>query len=281
MNIFKVKMTQKDFLRLSGLINSECGIKMPPQKIIMLESRLRKRLSALGLFSFTDYCDYVLSPEGREAELKAMIDSVTTNKTEFFREPEHFISLTDTVLPGMTALGSGGAGNRLMVWCAGCSTGEEAYSIAMVLHEYKAENLGFNYRIIGTDISIRVLVKAKMAIYPVERADPIPIDLKKKYLLRSRDSNKKLIRIIPLLRERVSFQRLNLMDENYDIPESLEIIFFRNVLIYFERKRQEKILRRILRHLRPGGYLFLGHSETLHGMSLPLVSAAISVYRKE
>jgi chemotaxis protein methyltransferase CheR len=280
-DLYKAHLSGKDFKRLSKLIQSECGIKMPAPKQVMLETKLRKRLRNLGIWSFSEYCNYLFSPEGEKNELVQMIDTVTTNKTDFFREPNHFAYLTGTAVPDLINLYGGGIRENLIVWSAGCATGEEPYSLAMALNEFKITNKGFQFMIIATDISTRVLEKARIGIYPMDRAVPIPDPLKKKYLLRSRDESRKLIRIIPALRRSIQFQRLNLVDDSYDIRISADIIFCRNVLIYFEKKMQEKIIQKICRHLRQGGYLFVGYSETLHSMDLPLTQVEMSVYKKK
>jgi chemotaxis protein methyltransferase CheR len=280
-DVYKSNLSGKEFRRLSELIHTECGIKMPAPKQIMLETKLRKRLRALGMRSFSEYCAYLFSPEGIKEELLRMIDTVTTNKTDFFREPNHFEYLRNTAVPNLITLNSSGIRDNLTVWSAGCATGEEPYSLAMALHEFRSFHERFNFMIIATDISSRVLEKARLGIYPMDRTAPIPDAFKKKYLLRSKDESKRLIRIIPGLRKTVQFQRLNFMDETYNIHTDVDVIFFKNVLIYFEKKTQEEILQRVCKHLRTNGYLFVGLSETLHDMVLPLSQVALSVYKKK
>ncbi len=281
-NTFKSSLSERDFLRLSEFIHNEFGIKMPDSKKVMLESRLQKRLRCLGIQSFPEYCDFLFSPEGMNNELIHMIDVVTTNKTDFFREPNHFDYLVQKTLPVLMTGRGAGINNTLMVWSAGCSTGEEPYTLAMVLSEFaeKCPGFRFRYMILATDISTRVLDKAKQAIYDHERVEPIPMSMKKKYLLKSRNRSNDLVRITPALRESVRFRRLNFIDGDFGMREPMDIIFCRNVLIYFDRPTQEMILNRFFRHLRPGGYLFLGHSETLHGMDVPLVQVAPTIYRR-
>ena len=273
-------MSDEDFRRLSQFINSTCGIKMPPAKKTMLEGRLRKRLHHLGMESFARYCDYLFSPEGTESECIHMVDVVTTNKTDFFREPAHFDCLLEKVLPGLVREDGWGLRSPLNVWSAGCSTGEEAYSLAMVLSEFGETCPGFRFSIIATDISMRVLEKGKRGVYEQERAEPIPARLVKKYLMRSKDRSRGLVRIVPELRALVDFRRLNLMDDNFGFREPMSIIFCRNVMIYFDRSTQESVLTRFCRHLIPGGYLFTGHSETLQNLDVPLTPAAATVYRR-
>jgi chemotaxis protein methyltransferase CheR len=271
------RLLDKDFERLSSFIYDHCGIKMPPAKRTMLEARLQKRLRALSIATFAGYCDYLFSREGMELELITMIDLVTTNKTDFFREPEHFTYLVGQVLPQWQAQ----FGNRrpFAIWSAGCSTGEEPYTMAMVLAEYAERNAGFAYSILATDISTRVLEKAHKAIYEEERVGPVPASLKRKYLLRSKDHSQGLVRIVPELRNRIHFRRLNFMDTDFGMREELDVVFCRNVVIYFDRRTQEQLVNKFCRQMRRGAYLFMGHSETLNGLDVPLVQVCPTVYR--
>jgi chemotaxis protein methyltransferase CheR len=275
----KTTLGHRDFTRLSSFIYDRCGIKMPPVKKTMLEARLQKRLRAIGCHSFTDYCDYLMSPQGIEQELIPMIDLVTTNKTDFFREPDHFTHLTGKILPAWcNEVGRGS--RKLSVWSAGCSSGEEPYTLAMLLCEFAENNPGFSFQILATDISTRVLEKARTGIYDEERVEPVPMPLKKKYLLRSKDRNSGLVRVAPVLREKVRFGRLNFMDDDFGLREPFDIIFCRNVVIYFDRPTQERLLNKFYRNMRPGAYIFMGHSETLNGLDVPLVQAHPTVYRR-
>jgi chemotaxis protein methyltransferase CheR len=244
----------------------------------MLEARLQKRLRTLGFTTFRQYCEHLFDERDGCEEIVHFINAVTTNKTDFFREPQHFTVLTDTILPEY--LDAEGTGRNFRVWSAGCSTGEEPYTIAMVLSEFGALHPGFKFSILATDISTKVLDKAKQAIYDQERVVTVPPALKQKYLMRSRDRDRSLVRIVPELRAAVQFEQVNLMGEDLRLSEPLDVIFCRNVIIYFERHNQELLLRRLSHCLKPGGYLFLGHSETVHGFDLPLVRVTSTVYRK-
>lgn len=273
---YVLKMSNRDFTRLSEFINAQCGIKMPLSKKPMLAARLLKRLRVLGLESFTGYCDYVLSPRGMNHELVQMIDVVTTNKTDFFREPKHFDYLLQTAVPNLVETKRI---RRLRVWSAGCSTGEEAYTLAMVLSEFAQRQPGFGFSVLATDISARVLETARRGVYSEEAVTPIPPTLKKKYFLKSKDS-RRMFRVVPELRATVEFRRGNLMDKDFEVGERLHVIFCRNVIIYFERSTQEALLKRLYRCLDPGGYIFMGHSETLNGLGVPLIQVHPTVYRK-
>jgi chemotaxis protein methyltransferase CheR len=271
------RLSDRDFARLSRFIYEQCGIRMPEAKKTMLEGRLQKRLRFLGLRSFADYIEYLFNPAEHNQELVQMIDLVTTNKTDFFREPDHFDYLQKQVLPAWCdQYGT----RQLMVWSAGCSTGQEPYTLAMVLHEFAASRPGFDFQILATDISTRVLEQARKAVYPEELLAPVPQVLKTKYLLRSKDRQSGLVRIVPQLRAKVRFRRLNFLDSDFGLREPLDIIFCRNVIIYFDRATQVRLLQRFYGHMRAGAHIFMGHSETLSGLDVPLVSVASTVYRK-
>jgi chemotaxis protein methyltransferase CheR len=203
---------------------------------------------------------------------------VTTNKTDFFRESGHFNYLVDKMLPELTSCT--GSGRTFLIWSAGCSTGEEPYTLAIVLSEYALAHPGFRFRILATDISTTVLAKAEMGVYTNEVIGPVPASLKMKYFMRSRDRATNRARVVPELRRLIEFRRLNFMDSDYGIAEKADAIFCRNVIIYFDRPTQERILKKLSHHLAADGYLFVGHAETLHDMDLPLTPVAPALYRR-
>lgn len=276
-NHFHKRLSRRDFKRLGGFIQSRTGIKMPPNKATMLQLRLHRRLNSLKMTSYKDYCDYLFSPEGMKNELPHLIDRITTNKTEFFREPAHFEYLYQTVLPELT----GGRYRRLSIWSAGCSTGEEPYTLAMVFDDFFKQHPDnrFDYNILATDISDEVLTKAERGIYKEDLVDQLPMAHKKNYFLRSKDRTRQLARIVPEIRKKVTFRSMNLMDD-FQLGKTMDIIFCRNVIIYFDKKIQEVLLNRMCRCLKSRGYIFMGHSEALVGQNLPLHSVAPTVYRK-
>lgn len=271
-------LSARDFQRLRDLVYSESGIQLGPEKQTMLEGRLRKRLQNLKLESSAAYCSYVFSGSGNPEEIPHLIDVVTTNKTDFFRESRHFDYLLGVAVPAL--LGQSGWNRNLLVWSAGCSTGEEPYTLAMVLSDYAERNKGFHFQLLATDISTQVLAHAQRAIYKSELLKPVPADLRRKYVMRSKDRSSPLQRIVPELRQIVEFRRLNLMNRDFGIDEPMDVIFCRNVIIYFDPPTRASLLNRFTRQLRPGGYLFLGHSETLNGLDVPLTSVGPTVYRK-
>ena len=276
----KERLSTEDFDRLGELITSTWGIKMPQAKKEMLEGRLTKRLRALGLSKLSDYCAYLFSPEGQQNEILHVIDVVSTNKTDFFREPESFNIMVDMVLPQLVKQGVGRE-SPFMIWSAGCATGEEPYTMAMFLEAFAEKNIGrpFSYLVLATDISVSALDIARRGVYKAERIAPVPLDYRHKYLLRGKRERKKEVRVCPRLRSRVKFRQMNLMTD-FGLRELMDAIFCRNVIIYFDRPTQEKLFCRFCHQLKPGGFIFIGHSETLHGMQLPLEQVAPTVYRK-
>jgi chemotaxis protein methyltransferase CheR len=267
-----------DYSRLRDLIYREAGIALGPSRQVMLEGRIRRRLKALAIDSFREYCSYLFSKGGLREELVHLIDVVTTNKTDFFREPRHFEFLSSKVLPEREGCG---AGRRpLLAWSAGCSTGEEPYTIAIVMSEYELTHPGFSFRILATDISTPVLEKAVRAIYSHEAVRPVPQILRAKYFMHGREPGTTRVRVVPELRDLVEFRRLNFMDSDYAISEKVDVIFCRNVIIYFDRSTQQSILEKLTQCLLPGGYLFMGHAETLRELNLPLQQVAPALYRR-
>lgn len=274
---YNIKLTQPQFAKLSQFIYDQVGIKMPEVKKIMLESRLQKRLKALSITNFNDYINYLFSSQGQSLEMVHMLDVITTNKTDFFREPAHFEYLSELIIPEFTQK----AGFKpLKIWSAGCSTGEEPYTLAMVLENEMEKGKIPGYSIHATDISTQVLEKAVNAIYNISRMEFLPLDIKRKFFLKHKDPNIKTVRIKPELRSKITFERLNFMDNSYVLPHTFDIVFCRNVIIYFERITQENVIRKLCDNIRPGGYLFLGHSESITSFNLPLKTIKPTVFRK-
>ena len=271
-------ISNADFGRLRRLIYEKSGINLSSDKKTMLELRIKRRLRSLNLNSYTQYCEYLFAHHGQKEEIVHLIDVVTTNKTDFFREAGHFELLVQKAIPDIMARNE--SGRQLLVWSAACSSGEEPYTLAMVLNDYELAHPGFRFRVLATDISTTVLAKAKLGVYSHEVVRPVPPDLQRRYFMRSRDPDSKVLRIVPELRQLVEFRRLNFMDTDFGLSEKADIIFCRNVLIYFDRPTQEKILQKLTRYLAPGGYTFVGHAETLHDMDIPLVPVAPALYRK-
>ena len=275
------EMTAGDFRRIAALIEDKLGIKMPPSKATMLSGRLHRRVVALGLSGLAEYCSLVLDRGGLAAELPHLIDVVTTNKTDFLREPAHFDYLVGQAVPNLMDKTGAGLRRPLAVWSAACSSGQEAYSIAMVLADFAAVEPDFRFTVKATDISSACLATAARAVYSKEAITPLPYEMRKRHLLMSRDRAAKLVKIAPETRRLVSFAHLNLVEGHYPWRHPMDVIFCRNVLIYFSRATQRTLLEFLCRHLIPGGFLFLGHSETLTGVTLPVHPVAPAVYRRE
>lgn len=274
-----IELTDKDFSTISSYIKKNVGIRLSDGKKIMMQSRLMGRLKSLGMHSFSEYTDYVFNKDVTGQELIFMTNALTTNKTDFFREADHFDTLRNLVLPDLIAKGH----RNIHIWSSASSSGEEPYTLAIVMSEYKRthpESFA-DFDILGTDISTEVLDKAVNAVYTDDVVAAIPMELKQRYFLKSRNSDNHTVRIKPELRRKCVFKRLNLMESKWDVPARFEVIFCRNVLIYFDKPTQEKIIRHLLRHLVLGGYLFLGHSETVFSMNLPLKTVGPTAYRKE
>ena len=274
-----IALSEQELKRVSDFIGAEVGIQLPMSKRTLVESRLSKRLRVLGFDDFKSYLDHTLTSKEGALEKLQLIDVLTTNKTSFYREPDHFEYMVQHAIPDITK-NNGGARREINVWCAGCSTGEEAYTLSIELNEVAAtpEKIAFN--ILATDISHTCLSKASRGIYTDRQAESIPVELRKKYLLRSRNADEALVQMGPKLRHRIQFKSLNLMDSRFDVRRDMDIIFCRNVMIYFNNELREGLVARFESHLAKGGYLFVGHSESLNGIKTTLEQVAPMVYKK-
>lgn len=262
-----IPLTDSELAGFSRLMFEAAGITLASSKQALVEGRLSKRLHALGLTSFTAYLQHLRHDA---AERQQAIDLLTTNETYFFREPRHFAYLSETIAPAAPA------GRPLRVWSAACSSGEEPYSIALVLAERMAQR---PWEILASDISTRVLEQARRGIYPMARADNIPQPYLKAFCLKGTRAQAGHFTLQPALRERVRFQAINL---NTTLPDIglFDLVVLRNVMIYFDTDTKRAVCRRLLDVLRPGGHLFIGHSESLNGLDLPLQTIQPAIYRK-
>jgi len=262
---YKSKISDKDFKRVSEFVESKYGIKLPAQKKAMVQNRLYRRLIALEIETFDEYFNFVFSPSG-SSEISLMIDEITTNKTDFFREIKHFNFLEKNIIPKT---------NKIKVWSAGCSTGEEPYSLAMLFDE---KNIDYN--IWATDLSCKSIEKAKAGCYNEIIVKDIPRIYLKLYFDEEKNKNQTNYRVKQDLSKKIRFSEINLKETPYNLPEDFDIIFFRNVLIYFNFNTQNQIISNVIKHLKPGGYLFIGHSEAIFDNSHPLKYVAHSVFQK-
>ncbi len=277
---FAAGITDREFEIFRALVHARTGIALTPQKRLLLQSRLAKRLRVLGLATFTEYHEYLTLRDPGGEEMVHFINGVTTHKTEFFREPHHFAYLRDEWAP-LKRLRSRRAGDRVLrFWSAACSTGEEAYSIAMTLLEALPEvGEDWDLRILASDIDTDVLTHGADGTYGVDQIGPIPPPLRSRYLLRGTGPKAGLVRIRPTLRGLIVFRRISLLDEPWPIRTRFDAIFCRNALIYFDRPTQARILERLVGFLKDDGFLMLGHSETVHGLGLELVPVGNTIYR--
>ena len=273
-------MSEGDFAKLSDIIRSECGISLTPAKKVMLTVRLIKRVKALEMDSISQYVRFVDSPTGKAEELEHMIDAVSTNKTEFFREAEHFDYLAKVAAPMLERESPRCRRDGIHAWSAGCASGEEAYTLAMVFSEYREAKPGFRFQIMATDISGNVLEEAVRAVYTEREVQAVPVGIRRKYLLKGKGDQSGCYRVAPELRRLVSFRRHNLSDRDFGLKEAVDVIFCRNVIIYLDRKVQENLFHNFHKSMSKGGYLFVGHSETLDGLSDEFTRVAPTIYRR-
>ncbi len=263
---------------LVDLVYRHSRIRLGPEKQLMLTNRLRKRLHSLGLTSYEQYCGLLRSNQGRE-EIEQLIDLISTNHTGFFREPEHFGFLTERILPELLP-GLVHQGCPLRAWSAAASSGEEAYTMAVVLAEFFRAYPSVGWSLEASDISNRMLEQAARGIYKLDGQHTLPLELLRRYFERGIGPRAGTLRVKADLRGRVRFQRINLFQPEYPIPYDQHVIFCRNVMIYFDVQSREMLVRKLSSHLASGGFLFIGHSESLMGVEHGLKAVRQSVYRK-
>jgi chemotaxis protein methyltransferase CheR len=273
------RLSDRYFRSLAELVEAEVGIKLPAGKRIMLEGRLQKRVRYLNYSDINEYVEHLFDEENFETELIHLIDCVTTNKTDFFREPSHFVFMRNTAVPEI--LRRPGRGTRpLKVWSAASSTGMEAYTVAMVLDDMITNGANFQFSVLGTDISTGVLHLAETGIYTPDMIAPVPAEMARRYFLSSKDPSRDEVRVVPRLRRSTNFVRMNLMDPVYPVDRDVDIIFCRNVLIYFDKPTQQRVVEQLCSHLRPGGYFIVGHSESMiHNESTVLQQVQPTIFR--
>jgi chemotaxis protein methyltransferase CheR len=269
------RIDNADFERIASFILSATGIKLTSSKKTMVEGRLYRRVRALGLSNISDYVARVFDCDDCDDEVINLIDAITTNKTDFFREPAHFNFLTREALPELSQ-----ADRVVKFWSAACSVGAEPYTLAMVLSDFALGAPQLRFSILASDISTEVLSTAARAIYSEEMVEPVPVAMRQRYLLRSSNPAKKVVRMAPEIRNLIRFTRINLIENRYPVERDMDVIFCRNLLIYFDRDTQEMVVRQLSSHLRTGGYLILGHTDSIAGMTAPLDSLGHSIFRR-
>jgi len=262
-------LSEHEFNRFSALIHRIAGISMSPAKKPLITGRLAKRLRHCQLASYGDYFTFITSTQGKQ-ELQEAVDALTTNETHFFREPKHFDFLRQRVIPARHI------GQGLRIWSAACSSGEEPYSIAMMLDELLGKE---PWEVIASDISARVLDRARSGLFPIERMPEIPKHYLTRYCLKGIDKHAGSLLIEKSLRDRVRFISHNLTQPAPGL-EPFDVIFLRNVMIYFDQETKRQVVSRLLPLLRPGGHFLVGHSESLNGVTDALRLVVPAVYRK-
>jgi len=272
----KVILTEAHFRQISQMVYDHCGINLHDGKKELIRTRLAKKLRLGGFATFDSYMEYLRNDKSGRA-FSDFIDALSTNLTSFFREREHFDFVQNQLLPQLVEKKQKEKKHRIRVWSAGCSSGEEAYSIAMTL----LENLRgrWDVKILATDISTRVLETAKTGIYSAERVAPVSLQQKSKYLISRTDKGRKVFEVHRDLKEKVLFKYLNLMSD-WPIKGPLDFIFCRNVMIYFDKPTQAALVRRFYDLLGAGGVLFTGHSESLTGIEHQFHYIQPTIYRK-
>jgi chemotaxis protein methyltransferase CheR len=273
---FAVSVSDEDFALFQALINREAGIWLSPVKKALLAGRLSRRLRELGIASFGAYYELVTSDANERVR---MLDALATNETHFFREPRHWEYLADRHLPALKAQADAGRRpRRLRAWSAACSTGEEPYSIAMTL--LAAFPAGWDLEVIASDLSTKALDKAQRATWPIAKSEEIPPDYLKAFMLRGHGEQAGLMRAGPQARALCSFSRLNLVEAVAPAIGSFDLVFCRNVLIYFDRDSRAKVIGRLIERLAPGGLLFVGHAETLTSFTTLVRPVLPTIYQR-
>jgi chemotaxis protein methyltransferase CheR len=277
--MFSMDLSDVDFRRFSVLVHEKCGINLHQGKKELVRVRLGKRLRNAGFEDFKAYYRFVTEEDSGD-ELVKMLDAISTNLTSFFREARHFDFLRQVVFPGYSAGKEGPGLPKFRFWSAGCSSGEEPYSLAMWLVEHLGKNPHFNMKVLATDISTKALAQAERGVYPATRLEKIPTSIVRKYFHRGYGRQKGYFKVKPSLRKMVQFRRLNLM-EPFPFKETFDVILCRNVMIYFDNTTQEALANKLYDVLLDGGYLFIGHSETLTRISHQFNYIKPSVYQKQ
>jgi chemotaxis protein methyltransferase CheR len=269
-------LTYEDFREIAGMLHDDAGIFLPEGKVTLVYSRLAKRLRALGLESFRDYCALVATSEGVD-ERKRMLAALTTNVTRFFREPHHFEHLKTQVLPAL--LERARAGGRVRIWSAACSTGQEPYSIAMTLLSLMPDAARYDIRILATDIDPNVVEEARRGLYSEESVNQVPAGLRQAWFAPAKATGMKNFQVKPAAQELITFRELNLIGE-WPMKGKFEVIFCRNVVIYFEEKTQIKVWNRFKAILPVGGRLYIGHSERVAGTGDSFETDGLTTYKR-
>jgi len=267
-------LTEKEFFKLREIVYEEAGIKLSDAKRVLMQSRLVKRLRQLKLNSFGDYYDYLQN--NYDLEKDNFINLITTNKTDFFRENDHFEFMKSVVLPAIDRNGQ----NEIRIWSAGCSTGEEPYTLAIVLNEFFENRKKPDVKILATDIDTNVLQHGINGVYSVDQVKKVHDRIKNKYFLKGEGENEGFYKIKDHLKRYVYFRRLNLLSDSFPMKRQFDLIFCRNVIIYFDKDCQRKMFSNFYPYLKDEGYLMVGHSENISTVTDKFVLNGRTIYRK-
>jgi chemotaxis protein methyltransferase CheR len=272
-------LTKGEYDLFRKLVYAKSGIELGDQKMQLVRARLGKRVRTGGYKSFRDYYNHVeRDPSGEE--LCKLLDAISTNTTHLFREIRHFEQMTE-IIKGWASNQAWRAQNReLRIWSAGCSSGEEPHSIVMTAHDALSSHTDVELKVLATDLSVQMLSKAKLGMYEAHRVGTVPAAYKNRYLQKVQQNGQPHFQLKPELRRMITFSRFNLMTKAFPFRHGFHIIFCRNVMIYFDRQTQETLVNKYATHLRKGGYLMIGHSESLNGLNHPLSYVEPTVYKK-
>jgi len=274
-------LSDREFEVFRALVTVHTGITLGPHKRALLQARLGKRLRALGLATFADYYRLLVEQDPDGEELVRLVNTVTTNRTGFYREPHHFAYLAEGWVPDAVSRAAHAGQRVVRIWSAGCSTGEEPYTIAMTLADALGHSPGWDVRILASDIDTDVLRRAAAGIYSVRDVESIPPNGLRRHFLRGTGPRSGFVRIQAALRGLITFRRINLLQEPWPIGSRFDLIFCRNVLIYFDQATQQRLVARLAGLLTDGGALIFGHSEYLHGSVSGIRHIGNTIYRKE
>lgn len=274
-----VPLTEREFRDFRELILRETGIHLKDSKQALVASRLAKRLRHYNFQSYGEYYEYLIRQPPGSSEHWQLANCISTNKTDFFREPHHFDFLREQVLPELRERCAHGAPRQLRIWSAACSSGEEPYSIAITVFDALGANAGWDIKILASDIDTDVLQKAERGVYDFDRVRNLPETVLKAHFLNGKGASEGLVQVRDCLKSLIRFRRINFVDPNWWIRAQFDAIFCRNVIIYFDRETQRRLFERLVRYLKPTGYLIVGHSENLYWLNDLLVPVRNTVYR--
>ncbi|MCA9245028.1 MAG: protein-glutamate O-methyltransferase [Phycisphaerales bacterium] len=269
-------LTQKEYKRIADLVYRVAGINLGEQKMQLVRSRLGKRIRERGLSTYTEYIDLV-EADASGQELSDLLDAISTNTTHLFRENAHFEFLRGVLDELVQA--ANGRQSVCRIWSAACSSGEEPYSIAITADDALQKTRNVQVKILATDISTSVLASAQAGVFAADRMAAVPTEFRSRYFKKNKTATGETFEADPKLRNMITFSHFNLMSEKFPFRNKFDVIFCRNVMIYFDKPTQEGLVNRFARHLRPGGYLLIGHSESLNSVKHPYNYVRPTVYQ--